>query len=79
SSNVDKTNPYGLDATNTPQNSKGLIRVGASGRMVNSYLQVRGMDGSSDTTTLGTANTASGTTSSNSILGNTGIAFRMKG
>ncbi|ETR95942.1 DUF6160 family protein [Acinetobacter lactucae] len=79
SSNVDKTNPYALDATNSPQNAKGLIRLGASGRMVNSYLQVRGMDGTSDTTILGTANTASGTSSSNSILGNSGIAFRMKG
>lgn len=79
SSNVDKANPYALDTTNSPQNSKGLIRLGASGRMVNSYLQVRGMDGSSDKTTLGTANTASGTGSSNSILGNSGIAFRMKG
>ena len=53
-----------------------MIRLGASGRMVNSYLQVRGMDGTSDTTILGTANTAAGTGSSNS---NSGIAFRMKG
>lgn len=79
SSNVDKTNPYALDVTNSPQNAKGLIRLGASGRMVNSYLQVRGMDGTADTTILGTANTATGTGSSNSILGNSGIAFRMKG
>ena len=79
SSNVDKTNPYGLDATNSHQNAKGLIRVGASGRMVNSYIQVRGLDGTSDTATLGTANTATGTASTNSILGKSGIALRMKG
>ncbi len=30
SSNVDKANPYALDTTNSPQNSKGLIRLGAS-------------------------------------------------
>ena len=34
--------PYMLDSTKTPQGAKGLIRVGASGRMVNGSLQLRG-------------------------------------
>jgi hypothetical protein len=41
---VSKTSPYVLDGTNSPSNAKGLIRVGASGRMVNGYLQLRGLN-----------------------------------
>ena len=42
---VSKTNSYAINATsNSPEGAKGLIRVGASGRMVNSSLQFRGLD-----------------------------------
>ena len=41
---VSQTSPYVLDGTNSPSNAKGLIRVGASGRMVNGYLQLRGLN-----------------------------------
>ena len=41
---ISKTSPYVLDGTNSPSNAKGLIRVGASGRMVNGYLQLRGLN-----------------------------------
>ncbi|MCH7379406.1 MULTISPECIES: DUF6160 family protein [Acinetobacter] len=42
--NVDKNSPYTLNTTNSPTNATGLIRVGASGRMVNGYLQLRGLN-----------------------------------
>ena len=42
--NVNQSSPYVLDNTNSPSNAKGLIRVGASGRMVNGYLQLRGLN-----------------------------------
>ena len=42
--NVNTTTPYVLDGnTKSPVGAKGLIRVGASGRMVNASLQLRGM------------------------------------
>ena len=73
---VNKADPYALDAaTNSPAGAKGLIRVGASGRMVNSSLEFRGVSGAN--TVLGNATSASGTPTSNNIMGNSGVAFRM--
>lgn len=75
--NVNSSDPYAINAaTNSPQGAKGLIRVGASGRMVNSSLQFRGLKGQESV--LGNANSPSGTSSNNSIIGNSGIGFRMK-
>ncbi|ONG41488.1 hypothetical protein BKE30_03320 [Alkanindiges hydrocarboniclasticus] len=81
--NVDMSlgNPYSLD------NAKGLIRVGASGRIVNGYLQVRGIDARDTTNNIlgyAAAATAVSTTPSvigtnASVMGSTGLAFRMKG
>ena len=77
-SNVDKSSPYALDPlTNTPANTKGLIRVGASGRMVNGQLQLRGLTTAGTTDPLGKADSPNGT-SGNNIMGDSGIAFRMK-
>lgn len=77
-------NPY------TTTNAKGLIRVGASGRIVNGYLQVRGVDatGIADPTTttvgniLGSAGSVLngvGTGADSTIIGKTGIALRLRG
>ncbi|OTG83832.1 DUF6160 family protein [Acinetobacter sp. ANC 4648] len=75
---VNATTPYALDAnTNSPAGAMGLIRVGASGRMVNGYLQLRGLDSTGSTDLLGKADSPSGTTNNN-IMGSSGIAFRMK-
>ncbi len=79
-SNVDmsQSNPYGLEQ------AKGLIRVGASGRIVNGYLQVRGTDardalngGPLGFATTGSLTETSGTNAT--VMGSSGIAFRMKG
>lgn len=71
------SDPYALNTTtNSPNGAKGLIRLGASGRMVNSSLQFRGLKGQDNV--LGNATTPSGTATSNSAMGNSGIAFRMK-
>lgn len=76
--NANKTDPYKLDAaTLSPTGAKGLIRVGASGRMVNGSLQLRGLTTNGVTDALGKATNPSGTTTNN-ISGNSGIAFRMK-
>ena len=78
-SNVDKTSPYTLDTlTNTPTNAKGLIRVGASGRMVNGQLQIRGLTTAGGTDLLGKATSATGGATNNNVMGDSGIAFRMK-
>lgn len=70
-------NPYAINSTtNSPDSAKGLIRVGASGRMVNSSLQFRGLKGQESI--LGSANSATGTTPNSSVMGNSGIGFRMK-
>ena len=84
--NVDTTvaNPYNTTG------AKGLIRVGASGRIVNAYLQVRGVNasGTANPTSstagniLGTATTASTTNASGTdttVMGNTGIGVRLRG
>ncbi len=105
--NVNPSNRYSVDATKTPINgqtttetAKGLIRLGASGRMVNGSIQVRGTNtnsndgftrtdpiynvasnqfGSPDNTNiLGKANNAVTAAGTQNIIGNTGIAFRMK-
>lgn len=105
--NVNPSNRYSVDATKTPINgqtttetAKGLIRLGASGRMVNGSIQVRGTNtnsndgftrtdpiynvasnqfGSPDNTNiLGKANNAVMAAGTQNIIGNTGIAFRMK-
>lgn len=74
---VNASNPYAINAaTNSPQGAKGLIRVGASGRMVNSSIQVRGLKGQESV--LGNANSASGTLSNSNVMGNSGIGFRLK-
>lgn len=85
---IDANNPVNLN------NTKGVIRVGASGRIVNGMLQVRGTDasestgGSSGNSVLGYVSAASGTTNlspdnvygvNKSVIGSTGIALRIKG
>jgi hypothetical protein len=87
---VDPTNPvYSLTG------AKGLIRVGASGRMVNSYLQVRGISANgiaaptdnNVTNThvlnniLGYASNSSttGTGANNTVIGSNGIGLRLRG
>lgn len=75
--NVDASNPYAINQnTNSAQNAKGLIRVGASGRMVNSSINVRGLKGQDNV--LGNATSPTGASTSNNVMGNSGIAFRMK-
>ncbi|OTG65589.1 DUF6160 family protein [Acinetobacter silvestris] len=75
---VNSVTPYALDpTTNSPTGAVGLIRVGASGRMINGYLQLRGLDSTGSTDLLGKADSPSGTTNNN-IMGSSGIAFRMK-
>ena len=78
SKNANKNDPYALNSTtNSPEGAKGLIRVGASGRMVNSSLQFRGMTG--DAAVLGIADSPTGATQKQeNIIGNSGIGFRMK-
>ena len=75
--NVSASNPYAINATtNSPEGAKGLIRVGASGRMVNSSLQFRGLKGQESV--LGNANSAAGVSSNSSVMGDSGLAFQMK-
>ena len=107
--NVNPNNRFAVDATKTPLNgkalsdsdtAKGLIRLGASGRMVNAFLQVRGTNSNSsdvftrtdpvynvtngqfgdpnNTNILGKANNAVMATGTQNIIGDSGIAFRMK-
>lgn len=63
--------------------AKGIIRVGASGRMKNAYLVFRGTDArDASNSVLGYAssNTTTASSGSNaSVIGSTGIGFRMKG
>lgn len=76
-------NPY------TTSTAKGLIRVGASGRIVNGFLQVRGVDATgiaNPTTTtagniLGSARSGSvvGTGNDSTVIGKSGIALRLRG
>ncbi|AXQ23280.1 heme utilization protein [Acinetobacter wuhouensis] len=73
---VTSTNAYSLDSTNTPTGAKGLIRVGASGRMVNSFLQFRGMQNAGNL--LGSAINSDKADQNKGIAGESGIAFRMK-
>lgn len=75
--NVDSSNPYAIDPkSNSPQGAKGLIRLGASGRMVNSSLEFRGLKGQESV--LGNAVKADGTATSSNVIGNSGVGFRMK-
>ena len=96
--NVNNTNNntrYAVTAdTKSPTGAVGLIRVGASGRMVNGSLQVRGLESAgrsnptiavgqygnpNNTNILGTANNGAGASAlGGNIMGNSGIAFRMK-
>ncbi|MEF9957212.1 MAG: heme utilization protein [Acinetobacter sp.] len=105
--NVNTSNRYSVDATKTPRNgqatpelAKGLIRLGASGRMVNGLIQIRGTDTNSNdgftrtdpvynvvanqygnpdnTNIVGKANNAVTAAGTQNIIGDTGIAFRMK-
>ncbi|QIO06682.1 DUF6160 family protein [Acinetobacter shaoyimingii] len=76
SKNVDKTNPYNIDTTtNSASDAKGLLRLGASGRLVNSSITVRGVTGND--ALLGKATNSSGS-SADHVVGNSGIAARMK-
>lgn len=62
--------------------AKGIIRAGANGRMKNAYLVFRGTDARDATNNiLGYASdgNTSGSGTNASIIGSTGIAFRMKG
>ncbi|MEG0486546.1 MAG: heme utilization protein [Acinetobacter sp.] len=68
--NVSQTSPYTLDVTNTPTGAKGLIRVGASGRMVNGSLQFRGVQNAGSL--IGFTDTGK------DIVGGSGLAFRLK-
>ena len=87
---VDSTSPvYALTAgTNETEAAKGLIRVGASGRMVNSFLQIRGINATGQDVTkniLGYATTTDNgdpsvsTGANGTILGSTGIGVRLRG
>ena len=88
---VDPTNPvYTLasDTSTSDNAAKGLIRVGASGRMVNSYLQIRGVNANGQDITknvLGYAtNSDNGdpsvsTGANGTVLGSTGIGARLHG
>lgn len=76
---VNASDPYAIDSTsNSPKGAKGLIRVGASGRMVNSSLEFRGVSG--DNTVLDKANNGKGSSTalSTNVMGNSGVAFRMQ-
>ncbi|MFO1374554.1 MAG: hypothetical protein U1E99_08200 [Agitococcus sp.] len=64
--------------------TKGLIRLGASGRMVNSYLQLRGVDVSGQTypnNILGYAsnNSTTGSGAANTVMGSKGVNLRFRG
>lgn len=74
--NPSATSVYAVDQYNTPSGAKGLIRVGASGRMVNSSLQFRGVQNASSL--IGSAVNSSGIDTGKDIVGGSGIAFRMK-
>ncbi len=92
--NADMTlaNPYSLSTGNAP---RGLIRLGANGRMVNSYLQLRGFstnglaaptDNNATNThvlnnILGFATNAGGTggAAQNTVMGSRGVHLRFKG
>lgn len=71
---------YKLDVNKNPVGAKGLIRVGASGRMVNGYLQLRGTSVSGANNIIGYANSSTNpTATANTVMGSTGIGFRMRG
>ncbi len=73
---VNKVSSYSLDSTNTPTGAKGLIRVGASGRMVNGSLQFRGIQNAGSV--LGSAVNSNGVNQNKDFVGGSGLAFRMK-
>lgn len=88
---ITAANPYNLTG------AKGLIRVGANGRIVNGFLQVRGVSGSgvgnpsnygispgnivgfATSQTNTTPSTSTVTNANGTIIGSTGIGFRMRG
>lgn len=74
--NPSATSVYAVDQYNAPSGAKGLIRVGASGRMVNSSLQFRGVQDASSL--IGSAVNSTGSDTGKDIVGGSGIAFRMK-
>ena len=78
SKDAPSANTYSLADT------KGLIRLGASGRMVNSYLQLRGVDVSGQTypnNILGFAsnNSTTGSGASNTVMGSRGLGMHFRG
>ena len=84
--------PYSLTTGNT---ARGLIRLGASGRMVNSYLQLRGVstnglpaptdDNGTNTHVLNNIlgfasnNTTTGTGAENTVIGSNGVLLHFRG
>ena len=68
--------------TFTTDNAKGVIRIGASGKLTNALLQFRGVN-SNGAGILGQSyaaggSTADGSTVGGDIMGNTGLAMRIK-
>lgn len=74
---VNSNDDYNLDGAD------GLIRVGASGRIVNAYLQFRGIDATGSSvadSVMGFATPATGTaTNASPIIGSSGIGMRIRG
>ena len=74
SGNINGKTTYNVD------NTSGMIRVGASGRLKNASLTIRGTNGATDTNgaILGKAYSAADVASTANIMGSSGIAMRVK-
>lgn len=74
SGNINGKTTYNVD------NTSGMIRVGASGRLKNASLTIRGTNGATDTNDaiLGKAYSAADVASTANIMGSSGIAMRVK-
>ena len=74
SGNINGKTTYNVD------NTSGMIRVGASGRLKNASLTIRGTNGATDTNgaILGEAYSAADVASTANIMGSSGIAMRVK-
>ena len=71
-------NPYSLT------NAKGLIRLGASGRMVNSYLSLKGVDVNgqafpANIVGFASDNSTTGSGANNTVMGSKGLSLRFRG
>lgn len=82
--NIDLVMKSDTGTTFNTDNAKGMIHLGASGRLTHASLVFRGTDGKTDgayttgETILGKAYTASDTASTAAIMGKTGLAVNMK-